>query len=177
MKIVILRDPEEAQQFLVQSLWFQRTLLPTTTTVKPILEWAMEIAAGGQPLPPLGMIGDFGHTAYGSDRDARTSKDALTIPGLPPTLMRAYEDHVLGKLYADWTFERASDAMRRFTGQDRARGVSGAEEEHVVRAAHEAVSARHAVGSISGAHNSGRPPQQSAARKEKSDRRCSASSA
>jgi hypothetical protein len=38
--------------------------------------------------------------------------------------MRTYEDHFLGKVYADWSFERASDAMRRFQGRDRARGLA-----------------------------------------------------
>jgi hypothetical protein len=36
-----------------------------------------------------------------------------------------YEDHVLGKLYADWTFERACDALRRYEKRrDRARGLA-----------------------------------------------------
>src|SRR5439155_21164744 len=34
------------------------------------------------------------------------------------------EDHVLGKLYADWTFERASDALRRYQGKDRVKGLA-----------------------------------------------------
>ena len=36
-----------------------------------------------------------------------------TTNGLPSSLLRTYEDHVLGKLYADWTFSRAGDALRR----------------------------------------------------------------
>jgi hypothetical protein len=35
-----------------------------------------------------------------------------------------YEDLVLGKLYTDWTVERAGDAVRRYQGRDRARGVA-----------------------------------------------------
>ena len=34
------------------------------------------------------------------------------------------KDQVLGKLYADWTFERASDALRRYQTRDRIRGLS-----------------------------------------------------
>jgi hypothetical protein len=124
MKVEILRDPERAQRFLLQGLWLQRAVPPSAGTVKRILEWALEITAGGQPLLPLGVIADFGHAAYGADQDARTSREMPSVPGLPPTLMRTYEDHVLGKVYADWSFERASDAMRRFQGRDRAIGLS-----------------------------------------------------
>src|SRR5262249_9571710 len=49
-------------------------------------------------------------------------------PGLPPGLTRTYEDYVLGKLYADWTFARAGDALRRYQGEnqerDQARGLA-----------------------------------------------------
>ncbi len=124
MRIEILRDPEQAQRFLLQGLWLQRTSPPVASTVKPILEWAIEIAASGQPLLPLGVIADLGHAAYGADRDPRATREQSLLPGLPPTLMRTYEDHVLGKVYADWSFERASDAMRRFQGRDRAIGLA-----------------------------------------------------
>lgn len=124
MNVEVLRDPEQAQRFLLQGLWLQRAAPPSASTVKQILEWSLEIVAGGQPLLPTGVIADFGHAAYGADRDARTSREHPAIPGLPPTLMRTYEDHVLGKVYADWSFERASDAMRRFQGRDRAIGLA-----------------------------------------------------
>ena len=45
-------------------------------------------------------------------------------PGLPINLVRTYEDHVLGKFYADWSFGRAADALRRYEGRDRARGLA-----------------------------------------------------
>jgi len=124
MQVVVLRDPEEAQRFLLQGLCLQRATSASASTVKHILEWALEITAGGQPLLPLGVIADFGHTAYGVDRDGRGPREFPIIHGLPPTLLRSYEDHVLGKVYADWSFERASDAMRRYQGRDRAIGLA-----------------------------------------------------
>jgi hypothetical protein len=48
----------------------------------------------------------------------------VTIPALPVNLLRTYEDHVLGKLYADWTFARAGDALRRYQGRDQGRGLA-----------------------------------------------------
>jgi vWA domain found in the FtsH ternary systems/N-terminal helical region fused to the FtsH ternary system vWA domain len=124
MDIVVLRESEEAQQFLLQGLWLQRVAHPHAVTVKPILEWALEIAGGGQPLPPLGLVADFGHAAFGIDREQKSRTENIPVAGLPPGLMRTYEDHLLGKLYADWTFERAADALRRFQGRDRAKGLA-----------------------------------------------------
>jgi hypothetical protein len=124
MNVVILRDPDEAQRFLLQGLWFQRAVPPIAANVRHVLEWAIEIAAGGQPLPPVGVVADLGHAAFGTDRDTRGPREPAIIPHRPPALMRTYEDHVLGKVYADWSFERASDALRRFQGRDRARGLA-----------------------------------------------------
>ena len=72
--------------------------------------------AGGQPLPPVGVVADLGHAAFGADRDARAPREPVVIPGLPPALMRTYEDHVLGKVYADWSFERASRCLAPVPG-------------------------------------------------------------
>ena len=41
-----------------------------------------------------------------------------------PTIIRQYEDYVLGKLYADMSFERASDALSRYEGRDQRKGVA-----------------------------------------------------
>ncbi len=118
-----LRDLDAARQFVVQGLWLQRFAPPAAAGVRPALEWALEVAAGGQPLPPVGFVADLGHVLLGSDRDARP-RDAAGQPGLPGGLARTYEDLVLGKVYADWTVERAGDALRRYHGRDRARGVA-----------------------------------------------------
>ncbi len=84
----------------------------------------MEVAASGQPLPPIGFIADMGHAAFGTDWDNRPGLSSVMAPSLPINLLRTYEDHVLGKIYADWTFGRASDALRRYQGRDRSRGLA-----------------------------------------------------
>src|SRR5215217_5498262 len=104
MSVAILRDPDEAQRFLLQGLWLQRAVPVAAANVRHVLEWALEIAAGGQPLPPVGVVADLGHAAFGADRDPRAGREPLATLGLPPALMRTYEDHVLGKVYADWSF-------------------------------------------------------------------------
>src|SRR5207244_3481498 len=65
----------------------------------------------------------LGRIALGLDHKTGANTNAPAA-ALPPKLLRLYEDHVLGKLYADRSFERASDALRRFAGRDRARGVA-----------------------------------------------------
>src|SRR5947199_210934 len=123
MEPIELRDLDAARRFVAEGLWLQRAVKPSAATVKPVLDWAMEIASSGHPLPPVGFVADVGHVALGADAEHR-AKDAPHVPGWPPALGRTYEDHVLGKLYADWTFERASDALRRYQGKDRARGLA-----------------------------------------------------
>jgi hypothetical protein len=124
MSVYELRDPEEARRFLAQGLWWQRVAPPSAATVRPALEWALEVASSGQPLPPVGFVADLGHAAFGSDWESRPAKESAAPPSLPINLVRTYEDHVLGKLYADWTFGRAGDALRRYQGRDRARGLA-----------------------------------------------------
>ncbi len=123
MELVELRDGDAARTYLLQGLWLQRVLRPTAASVKPALEIALEIAAGGHPLPPVGFVADLAAVALGTDR-GRAAKDFPDVPGWPHALARNYEDHLLGKVYADWTFERAADALRRYPEADRPRGVA-----------------------------------------------------
>lgn len=122
MQILELRDLDVARRFLLEGLWLQRVLPPSPRQVKTALEWAMEVASAGQPLPPLGFLADLGHAAFGTGR--APGADFPEIPTMPAGLARTYEDHVLGKLFTDWTFERAGDALRRYQGRDRARGLA-----------------------------------------------------
>lgn len=123
MESIELRDLELARRFVLEGLWLQRAVKPSAATVRPVLEWAMEVASGGHPLPPVGFVGDVGHIAFGADAEHR-QKEPLQVPGWPHGLGRTYEDQVLGKLYADWTFERAGDALRKYQGRERTRGLA-----------------------------------------------------
>jgi len=125
MDLIELRDLDAARKYVVEGLWLQRAVKPTATTVRRVLDWAMEVASGGHPLPPVGFVADVGHIALALDREHRL-KEALHVPGWPPGLGRAYEDYVVGKLDADWTFERAGEALRDYPedGKDRAKGLA-----------------------------------------------------
>ena len=123
MTLTELRDLDVARRYVAQGLWLQRSVPPLAETVRPVLEWSLEIASSGQPLPPVGFVADVGHIALGVDAEHRL-KEPLHLPGFPAALARSYEDHVLGKLYADWLFERAGDALRRYTDKERPRGLA-----------------------------------------------------
>jgi hypothetical protein len=120
---VELRDLDDARRFVAQGLWLQRATVPTAASVRPALEWSFEAATGGRPLPPVGFIADLGHAALSPDGEPTANRSAPP-PGLPVNLVRTYEDHVLGKLYADGSFARAGDALRRYQGRERARGLA-----------------------------------------------------
>lgn len=125
MQILEIRDLALARIFIVQGLWLQRVVPPAPALVRNVLEWTLEAAAAGQALPPIGFIADLGHAAFGVERAAAGADAAFPdIPTMPAGLLRTYEDHVLGKLFSDWTFERAADALRRYQGRDRARGLA-----------------------------------------------------
>jgi hypothetical protein len=123
MNVTELRDLDEARAFLVQGLWLQRLTVPGQETTAQVLNWAMEIVSSDHWLPPLGFLGDLGQSLLATQAGPRSG--ALpSVPGFPPGLIRAYEDYVLGKLAADFTLERAGDALRRYQGRDQARGLA-----------------------------------------------------
>lgn len=126
VKTHIIRDTSDARRFLLQGLWWQRVLPPTSSTVRNILSWAKELVSIGYALPPIGFLADLGHVTYGEDWENRIGRESTTtVPNLPINLLRTYEDHVLGKIYADWTFGRACDALRQYEkGRDQARGLA-----------------------------------------------------
>jgi hypothetical protein len=120
----LIRDLNDARRFVLQSLWWQRVVPATAATVRTVLEWVREIASAGEPLPPPGVVADLGHLALGVETDRRKRPAGAADAVLPINLLRAYEDHVLGRLDADGAFSRAGDALRRYQGRDRARGLA-----------------------------------------------------
>src|SRR6185295_14991198 len=108
MSVFELRDLDDARQFILQGLWLQRRLLPPSPArVRTYLEWSLEIASSGEPLPPVGFVADVGVEAFDMTRGEASTRVEPVVQSLPHALARAYEDQVLGKLYGDWTFERA----------------------------------------------------------------------
>ncbi len=122
-----IHEAAEARRFLAQGLWLQRVSAPVASAVGPALRWAMEVVSSGDPLPPVGVVADVGHLVLGTDHDAEASPTRhgpREVPGWPAGLARRYEDLVLGKLHADGSIARASDALTRYRGRDRGRGLA-----------------------------------------------------
>ncbi len=124
MRIHEIHDTVEARRFLAQGFWLQRADLPRAETVGPALRWTMELASGGEPIPPIGFVADVGHLVFGQGHNLQTGRGMPEIPGWPAGLARSFEDLVLGKLDADGTMVRAADALARYRGRDRDRGLA-----------------------------------------------------
>lgn len=121
-----LRDPDEARQFLLQSVWLQRRMVPPhPANLRIFLEWALEIASLGKPLPPIGFVADLGVEAFDMAVGEQRSPQQAAVIGLSSPLARAYEDQALGKITSDWSFDRAKDALKSYApGRDRTRGLA-----------------------------------------------------
>jgi hypothetical protein len=120
---------DDARRFIYQGLCLQKAVLPPRPAhLRVILEWVLEIASSGEPVPPVGFVADLGVTVFGLDRgENRPGQDALPLSEVAKNVFRQYEDFVLGKIYGDWTFERACDALRTdryHTARDKARGLA-----------------------------------------------------
>ena len=123
MSIYDLRDPDEARQYLLEGLLFSAAAPLTESTVRQTLMWAMEVVSEGAPLPCLGLVADIGLIATGQNL-ADTKNEFDEQVALDHTMMRQYEDYVLGKLHADFSFERASDALAKYEDRDHRRAVA-----------------------------------------------------
>jgi hypothetical protein len=123
MEPVELRDPEAARRFLIQGIWLQRVRRPAGSTIRPVWDFSLAIAAAGDPLPPIGFVADFAHVLLDTENSSLPAPVAVSA-GFPASLARKYEDYVLGKIFADRTVDRAADVVRRVQGWDRARGAA-----------------------------------------------------
>jgi vWA domain found in the FtsH ternary systems/N-terminal helical region fused to the FtsH ternary system vWA domain len=117
-----LRDAEEASRILGQSFLLQRLHPPTAGALAGVLEWALDSVGAGVPIPPLGVLADLGNLLLKPHESS--VRNTTQIAGWSDRLALAYEDLVLGKWLADSSLERAGDALRGFSGRDRARGLA-----------------------------------------------------
>ncbi len=121
MTVVELADVDDARTWVRQGLWLRRLDPPTAAGVPQAMEWALTAASNGDPLPPVGFVADLGRLLLGGPARRPAVSDP---PGWPTGLGQSYEDHLLGRLFADAAMERAADAVHRYAGKDRAAGVA-----------------------------------------------------
>lgn len=139
MNIVELRSLEETRAFVTQGLWLQRVVKLDEEAVRSALQWALEIAGKGEALPPIGFVADLGQSIFRVPFQELPAERTADLPGLPHELMRTYEDYVLGKIFADVTFDRAADVLRHYQGRDQARGLAFFIERFMERSAYAGV--------------------------------------
>ncbi|MCA9073336.1 MAG: hypothetical protein KDA84_30640, partial [Planctomycetaceae bacterium] len=109
-----IRDSETATRFVLEGLLFQCVQPPHPDTVHTILDWYLEAAVEGLSLPPIGVVADVGHLAFGEEQTRTEESTNLPVVSperfpMPSTVVRQYEDLFLGKLYSDRTFDRGID--------------------------------------------------------------------
>ncbi len=117
-----LRDPADVRQYLLQGFCLQRIALPRADLFATVCDWALALAAEGEPVPPIGFVADIGHAIFRGATGIHVESNA--IPGWPVELIRAYDDTVLNRLLADAMFGRAGDAVRAYSASERARGLA-----------------------------------------------------
>jgi hypothetical protein len=114
-----LRDSNLAKAFVLQSLLQARLAARGSPAALAALRVAQELTAAGAPLLPLGFIADVVHLVT-------LSEDATPPPARDRHFdwLDRYEDLVLGKLYADSSFERAAAALGRYQGREHDQAIA-----------------------------------------------------
>jgi vWA domain found in the FtsH ternary systems/N-terminal helical region fused to the FtsH ternary system vWA domain len=123
MTPIELRQPDEARDYIAQAVLIQRVQRPGTENIKAALLDALAISSAGHPVPPLGVLADL-HALLFDPATSAWVKQPYAVPGWPAGVQQRYEDFVLSKLPADWTFERASSALLRYSEAERPRGFA-----------------------------------------------------
>jgi hypothetical protein len=81
----------------------------------------MQLAGQGHAIPPLGFVVDVIHLTRGFFPEPTHAHHPPELP-VDHTLIRQYDDYVIGKMLADHSFERSTDALARYQGRDLLRG-------------------------------------------------------
>ena len=74
MATIEIRNRDDARKFILQGLWLQQTVSPPVPwLIKDVLTWSMELANGGNSLPPIGFVADIGIEVFQLDRGENRS--------------------------------------------------------------------------------------------------------
>ena len=121
--VLEIRDPQLAKDYLLETWAISRADKLNSLRLTEALRVALELASEGQPVPPLGFLGDLLH-ALGAGTLLESQEPAWSAPAIEPGLTRRYEDYVLGKFAADLSLERAADELKRYEKRDRDRALA-----------------------------------------------------
>ena len=114
-----ITDPQQARQFLLETWGLARADRLSPQRLNDALGVALELASDGQPVVPLGFISDVMVALAGFESASfNVDQEVWSAPALDASLVRRYEDYVLGKFAADMSLERAADELRKYKGRD-----------------------------------------------------------
>jgi vWA domain found in the FtsH ternary systems/N-terminal helical region fused to the FtsH ternary system vWA domain len=118
-----LRDPEALQAWLGAGLCLTRLQRPEAQSLGRAAAWVRAALSDAPALPPPGVLADVGWLLERGGQLTAPEGLEVAAPGLRRA-MRAYEDHLLGRLAADRRFEAAADAVARLDASLRAEAVA-----------------------------------------------------
>lgn len=130
-----LRDSQQAQRHLLQSWGLSRAGKLSAACLTATLRVALEVANEGQAIASLGFISDLVLTLTGEQDFKSTDTPEVWQAGtLDASLLRRYEDYVLGKFAADMSLERAYDELQKYKDSERDRALAFAVQQVQLRA-------------------------------------------
>ena len=115
-----IRETEEARSLLLESFLTLRLTKPTSSTLQTTMVCCAEMLSEGNPIPLVGLVSDILQLVDGATTSEVGNREA-DFSGLDHAMVCRYEDQVIGKLFADMSFERGVDAIKRYEGRDRVR--------------------------------------------------------
>lgn len=120
---VELRDRHAAEDWLRAGFCLTRLEPPSAAHVGRAAPWVLAAQEECGALPPVGVIADLGRLLTGGSRDAANT--AIHVPdGRLRSMVRLYEDQVLGRLASDSNLEAACDAIARLPAEARPQAIA-----------------------------------------------------
>ena len=124
-KVIEITDAAPARQFLLETWGLARGDKLTAHRLRDALRVALELANDGQPVVPLGFISDLNVALSGFEATQPTDDNEVwSTPVADASLVRRYEDYVLGKFAADMSLERGADELRKYKDRDLDRALA-----------------------------------------------------
>jgi hypothetical protein len=118
-----LRDESAVLDWLAAGVACVRETPAVPARMTLWLDVLVTMVGSGEPVPAFGILADITSIAIG-DVATLARRAAVDSNPLPATLVRRYDDHVLGRLHVDAAFQRGAAAICRYQQADRVRALA-----------------------------------------------------